>query len=151
MLLAGRLTLRRMASVSPNDRTQWCIDNWEAVAAEVGAELGISRQRASAQMNYGVALLEQLPRLGAVFVAGMVDFRVIVAAVFRTGLITDPAVLARIDKALSRSAPRWNQKSEKRLAQLIDNWVLSLDPAASRINWERGINEARWAADPPPF
>lgn len=133
MLLAGRLTLRRMASVSPNDRTQWCIDNWEAVAAEVGAELGISRQRASAQMNYGVALLEQLPRLGAVFVAGMVDFRVIVAAVFRTGLITDPAVLARIDKALSRSAPRWNQKSEKRLAELIDNWVLSLDPAAVRV------------------
>ena len=22
---------------------------------------------------------------------------------------------------------------------------------AARINWERGLNEARWAADPPPF
>ena len=22
---------------------------------------------------------------------------------------------------------------------------------AARIAWERGLNEARWAADPPPF
>jgi len=22
---------------------------------------------------------------------------------------------------------------------------------AARIDWERGLNEARWAADPPPF
>ena len=57
----------RMAQVTDDERTQWCIDNWEAVAAEIGAELGISRNRASAQMNYGVELLERLPRLGGVF------------------------------------------------------------------------------------
>jgi hypothetical protein len=22
---------------------------------------------------------------------------------------------------------------------------------AARVSWERGVNEARWAADPPPF
>ena len=76
------------AVVLADDRTQWCIDNWEAVAAEVGAELGISRGRASSQMNYGFELLERLPKLGRVFAAGDVEFRVIVAAVFRTGLIT---------------------------------------------------------------
>ncbi|MCW1959633.1 MAG: HNH endonuclease [Mycobacterium sp.] len=133
ILLAGRLVLRRMSGVEADDRTQWCIDNWEAVAAEVGAELGISRGRASSQMNYGVELLERLPKLGAAFAAGKIEFRVIVAAVFRTGLITDPDILARIDGTLACSAPRWNEKSQKRLTQLIDHWVASLDPAAVRV------------------
>ena len=36
LLAAGRLCLLRMAAVDEDDRSQWCIDNWEAVAAEVG-------------------------------------------------------------------------------------------------------------------
>ncbi len=96
LLAAGRLCQRRMAVVD-GDRTQWCIDNWEAVAAEVGAELGVSRNRASSAMNYGLELLERLPRLGAVFAAGEVDFRVVAAIVFRAGLITDPDVLVKVD------------------------------------------------------
>ncbi|MCB1266298.1 MAG: DUF222 domain-containing protein, partial [Mycobacterium sp.] len=59
---AGRLCQLRMADVDAEERFQWCVDNWEAVAAEVGAELGISRRRASTQMNYGVELLERLPK-----------------------------------------------------------------------------------------
>ena len=132
ILLAGRLVQLRTAGVDEDDRTQWCIDNWEAVAAEVSAELGISRGRASSQMNYGVELLERLPKLGAAFATGTVDFRVIVAAVFRTGLITDPEVLARIDTVCARSARTWNKLSRKRLAQVIDHWVSQLDPAAVR-------------------
>ncbi len=111
LLAAGRLCQRRMAAVESADRMQWCIDNWEAVAAEVGAELRISRGRASAQMNYGVELLERLPRLGAAFAAGEVDFRVIAAAVFRTGLITDPGALSGIDALLARCAQSWNRLS----------------------------------------
>ncbi len=132
LFLAGSLCQRRMAEVDAEDRFQWCIDNWEAVAAEVAAELGISRGRASSQMNYGIELLERLPRLGAVFAAGQVDFRVMAAAVFRTGLITDTDVLSRIDKVLAKSAPRWNTMSQKRLAEIIDYWVGYLDPAAVR-------------------
>lgn len=132
LLAAGRLCQRRMAGVDEDERAQWCIDNWEAVAAEVGAELGISRGRASAQMNYGVELLERLPRLGAVFAEGQVDFRVVAAMVFRTGLITDPDVLARIDSALSRRAGGWNTLSQRRLTELIDRWVAEFDPAAVR-------------------
>jgi hypothetical protein len=121
-----------MAAVDTDERMQWCIDNWEAVAAEVSAELGISRGRASSQMNYGVELLQRLPQLGVVIAAGTIDFRVIVAAVFRTGLIQDPQILARIDTVLARSAPAWNRLSQKRLTQIIDHWVTTLDPAARR-------------------
>ncbi len=132
LLAAGRLCQRRMAEVSDVDRTQWCIDNWEAVAAEVGAELGISRSRASSQMNYGVELLERLPKLGAVFAAGEVDFRIVAAAIFRTGLITDPDILARIDAELAGRAGCWNTLSRRRITELIDRWVAELDPAAMR-------------------
>lgn len=132
VMAAGRLCQLRMADVGQGDRTRWCIDNWEAVAAEVGAELGISRGRASSQMNYGIELLERLPRLGAVFAAGDVDFRVIAAAVFRTGLMVDPDVLDRIDTVLARYAAAWNRLSEKRLVAVIDGWVGALDPAALR-------------------
>lgn len=139
LLAAGRLCQNRTRGLDGDDRTQWCIDNWEAVAAEVGAELGISRGRASSQMDYGVALLERLPRLGGVFAAGEVDFRVIAAAVFRTGLITDRAVLATIDAQLAQSAPHWNALSQKRLAECIDWRVRALDPAAERVAREADV------------
>jgi hypothetical protein len=133
LLAAGRLCQLRMAVIDEIDRMQWCIDNWEAVAAEVGAELGISRGRASSQMNYGVELLERLPKLGAVFAAGDVDFRVIAVAVFRTGLITDADALAAIDSRLAGKTPRWNSYSRNRIAELVDWWVRDVDPAAVRI------------------
>ena len=132
LLAAGRLCQLRMAAVGAAERIQWCIDNWEAVAAEVGAGLGISGARASAQMNCGVELLERLPRLAEVFAAGEVDFRVVSAVVYRTGLITDPQLLADIDAALARRVPSWNRLSRKRVAEVVDQWVIRFDPAALR-------------------
>ena len=133
LLAAGRLCQVRMADVEDADRLQWCIDNWEAVAAEVGAELGISRGRASSEMNYGVELLERLPRLGAALVAGLVDFRVVAVVVFRTGLITDEQVLADIDARLAVAAPGWNGLSRRRVTEVVDWFVRELDPAAERV------------------
>ena len=133
LMAAGRLCLVRMADVAVEDRTQWCIDHWEAVAAEVGAELGISRARASSEMHYGLELVERLPRLGAAMAAGEVDFRVISVVVFRTGLIVDPAVLAAIDARLAAAAPAWNALSRRKIVELVDWWVRELDPAAERV------------------
>ena len=133
VLAAGRLCQLRLAEVHPEDRTQWCIDNWEAVAAEVAAELGISRGRASKQMNYGLELLERLPKLGAAFARGEVEFQVIAVAVFRTGLITDAKVLVKIDDVIAARASGWNALSQKRVTEVVDMWVRHLDPAAERI------------------
>ena len=140
LLAAGKLCQLRMAEVHPDDRMNWCIDNWEAVAAEVGAELGITRHRASSQMNYGIELLQRLPKLGAVFAAGEVDFRIIAVAVFRTGLITDADVLATIDARLADRAPRWNALSQKRVAEAVDWLVRDLDPAAERVARQNDID-----------
>jgi hypothetical protein len=141
LLAAGRLCQVRMTDRDRWDRLQWCIDNWEAVAAEVAAELGISRARASSQMNYGLELLERLPKLGAAMAAGLVDFRVVAVVVFRTGLITDPQVLATIDARLAAVAPAWNALSRNRVTELVDWRVRELDPAAERV--ARGSDEDR--------
>ena len=141
LLAAGRLCQVRMADVEEDDRTQWCIDNWEAVAAEVAAELGISRARASSHMNYGVELVERLPKLGAAMAAGEVDFQVIAVVVFRTGLITDEQVLAKIDTQLAAVAPGWNRFSRRRVTELVDWRVRELDPAAERV--AREVDEGR--------
>ena len=141
LLAAGRLCQVRMADVEEDERTQWCIDNWEAVAAEVAAELGISRARASSHMNYGVELVERLPKLGAAMAAGEVDFQVIAVVVFRTGLITDEQVLAKIDTQLAAVAPGWNAFSRRRVAELVDWRVRALDPAAERV--ARRVDEDR--------
>ena len=140
LLAAGRLCQLRMADADPGDRLNWCIDNWEAAAAEVGAELGITRHRASSQMNYGVELLERLPQLGVVFAAGEVDFRVIAVVVFRTGLITDPDVLATIDTQLARRAPHWNALAQKKVSEAVDWLVRDLDPAAERVARQNDID-----------
>jgi hypothetical protein len=88
---AAQLYQRRLAEEDAADREQWCIDGWEQVAVEVAAAQGISRGRAAGQLRYGLALAERLPKLGALFAAGDVDFRVISAVVFRTELmITTP-------------------------------------------------------------
>ena len=73
--------------------------------------LGISRGRACSQMRYGKTLLERFPELSAVFLAGVVDFRVIAAAIFRTDLLTDTDALATIDAQLTATAPSWNTLS----------------------------------------
>jgi hypothetical protein len=137
LLAAGRLCQVRMGDGDAMERHQWCVDNWEAVAAEVAAELGVSRGRASSEMNYGVELMERLPKLGAVMAAGLVDFRVIAIVVFRTGLITDPDVLAAIDTQLAAAAPGWNALSRRRVTELVDWRVRALDPAAERVMRDR--------------
>ncbi|MFN8088040.1 MAG: DUF222 domain-containing protein [Mycobacterium sp.] len=132
LVAAGRLCQRRLADAG-DERTQWCIDNWDALTAEVGAELGISRGRASSQMHHGLDLVEHFPALTAVFLSGAVDYRVISMILFRTGLITDPELQAEIDERLAASCPSWNGLSHNKLIEVIDWVVRDVNPAAVRV------------------
>ncbi|HTY27076.1 MAG TPA: HNH endonuclease signature motif containing protein [Mycobacterium sp.] len=132
VLAAGRLAERRITESGTDNRRQWCIDNWEAVAAEVGAELGVSRNRASSQMQTGLDLIERLPKLAAAFASGEVEYPVIRAVVFRTGLIVDDDALALLDERLSRRAPGWNALSRAKISEIVDWLVRDLDPDAVR-------------------
>ncbi|MCK0176273.1 HNH endonuclease signature motif containing protein [Mycolicibacterium sp. F2034L] len=132
LLAVGRFALRRLAELG-DAHGNWCVDDWEAVAAEVGAELGISRQWASSQMHHGTTLIERLPKLGEVFATGEVDYRIVDIAISRTQLVVDEGVLAQIDRMLARQVRRWNKLSRRKITERVDWMVIELDPEAVRV------------------
>jgi hypothetical protein len=137
---AAQLYQRRLAEQDAEEREQWCIDGWEQVAAEVAAAQGISRGRAAGQLRYGLALAEQLPKLGALFAAGDVDFRVISAVVFRAELMIDDAALTLLDGWLARNASRWSRRSYSKIVEVVDYWIQKLEPTAVRVARETEEN-----------
>ena len=136
LVAVGRFSLRRLG-ITGGEHDFWCVDDWEAVAAEIAAELGVSRGRASSHMHYGQALLDRLPKLAAVFLAGEVDFRVIAVIVYRTALVTDAEAIANIDGQVARKAPGWNNLSYDKVTQLVDWMVVDVDPDALRVARQR--------------
>lgn len=135
ILAAGRLCQMRMAKAEAAHEI-WCVEDWDVVAAEIGAELGMSRFRAAQDMRYAHTLLERFPKLGAKFATGVIDFRVITTIHYRTALIIDPDVLTRLDAQLASRAPHWNKLSKENLKDRIDWLVIQLDPDAIRISRE---------------
>lgn len=131
LLATGRFCQRRLTELG-DEHSTWCVDDWEAVAAEVGAELGINSSWASSQMHQGVTLLERLPRLGEIFATGAVDYRVVSAAISRTALLTDTAALAEADAQLAERAPGWNTLSRRKVNERVDWLVVNLDSDAVR-------------------
>jgi hypothetical protein len=132
----GELYARRIPQ-DDVDRVNWVIDGHENVVAEVSAALGISRGRARGRLRYAIALRERLPRLAEVFARGLIDFRLMAAVVSRTELVEDPVLVAKLDAAIARHAPRWMRLSEPKLFERIDMWVMRFDPAGTRVPAER--------------
>ncbi len=132
LIAAGRFCQQRINEFD-TARETWCVDDWEATAAEIAAELGIGRGRASSSMRYGLTLLERFPKLADVCLSGAVEFRVLAAIEYRTALITDPEVWARLDSELADLAPRCNGLSQEKLIARIDWLVIELDPEAIRV------------------
>jgi hypothetical protein len=136
VISAGRFFLHRRAALG-GTHDDWCVDDWDVIAAEVAAELGVSRGRASSWMDHGQVLIERLPKLAELFMAGHVDYRIIRIVGFRTALLTDGQAIAGIDEMLAYKSPGWNTLSDKRVAQLVDWMVLDLDPEALRVARQR--------------
>ncbi len=132
----GELYTRR-APQDDVDRETWAIDGHENVVAEIAAALGISRGRARGRLRYAIALCERLPRIAEVFAQGLIDFRLMAAVVSRTELVDNPDLVAKLDAAIARHAPKWMRLSEPKLLERIDWWVLRFDPAGRRVPGER--------------
>jgi len=80
---------------------QWCVDNWDAVAAEVAAAQNVSQGVASHQLMVAMALRERLPRMAEVFATGVVSYRLVCAIVARTRLVHDAQARAQLDAAIA--------------------------------------------------
>ena len=128
---ADMLEARRAADGSA-EREQWCVDNWDAVAAEVAAAQNVSLGVASHQLMVAMALRERLARVAEVFAAGQISYRLVSAIGYRTALITDPDALAKVDTELAAAVAGWGSLSVAKTEQAIDYWVDRYDPNALR-------------------
>jgi len=127
----------RGAPADDAERFNWAVDGHENVVAELAAALGISRGRAGGRLRYAIALRERLPRVAEVFARGAIDFRLMAAVVYRTELVEDRGLIAKLDAAVARHAPRWMRLSTPKVIERIDMWVARFDPAGLRVPGRR--------------
>ncbi len=146
LVAIGELYERR-APEDDVDRSNWAIDGHENLVAEVAAALRISSGRARGRLRFAIALRERLPRLAEVFASGLIDFRLMAAVVYRTDLVEDPVLLAKLDAAVAKYAPSWMRLSAPKLYERIDMWVMRFDPAGKRISRQR--NDDRYVEITP--
>ncbi|WP_237572006.1 DUF222 domain-containing protein [Mycolicibacterium lacusdiani] len=119
------------------ERERWYLDDWAAVAAQVGAEANITASAASHQLLIAVALRDRLPRVAAVFADGRVSYRAVEVIVWRTMPIANPIALAAVDAAMADALVTRAPLSEHGLAMAVDAFVDALDPEAIQRT-ERG-------------
>jgi Domain of unknown function (DUF222) len=113
---------------------------WEQVAAEVAAAPGDQSGPRGRPVAVRPGLAERFPKLGALFAAGDVDFRVVAAVAFRCELMIDDDAVARLDSWLARNAARWSRWSYNKIVEVIDYWMQKLEPAAVRVAREADVN-----------
>ncbi len=145
LVAVGELFSHRLARCSETE--DWAVDTEAAVAAEVGAQLRIGQRLAASRVRYARAMRERLPKVGAVFAAGDIDYRMFQTIVFRTDLIVDPEVMAAVDAVLAANVSRWPSLSQGRLGAQVDKVVAKADADAVRRRQERAAGRQVWFAD----
>jgi hypothetical protein len=131
----GDLDLLRLRQVG--ERETWCTDTQEAVSAEVAAALGISQGLATSYLYYSRVMRTRLPGVGALLLAGDIDYRMFQTIVYRTDLIIDPDLMASVDAELAVKVPRWPGLTQGRLGARVDRIVSRADRDAVRRRRER--------------
>jgi hypothetical protein len=119
---------RAYAADGSADREQWYLDNWGAVAAEIGAEQNITQAAASHQLLIATALRDRLPHVAALFADGLVSYRVVSAITARTALVRDRDAQRAVDKAFADVLSDWAPMSDEKLNNAIDAIVAEHDP-----------------------
>src|SRR5690242_11213106 len=114
------------------DRDQWCLDNFDAVAAHIGAAQRITSGAASHQLLVAVALHERFPRVAAVFAEGLITYALVKTVVHRGALVIDPDALRALDGLLAEAFGDWEPKSVDKTEKAIDALVARVDPQAVR-------------------
>ncbi|WP_460688213.1 DUF222 domain-containing protein, partial [Mycolicibacterium hippocampi] len=122
----------RRTDLPPGDRESWWLDPEAAVVAELAAAQNITRSLASHQAHRGVALRDRLPKVAALFDAGLISEMLVRAIVWRTYLIEDPAAMTAVDAELAERIGAWGALSIKKTEQAIDALIERHDPGALR-------------------
>src|SRR5215213_2058747 len=122
-------------------RELWWIDPDAAVACELAAALNVSTGMALHQTHRGLALRDRLPKVAALFAAGLISDLLVRTIVSRTYLIDDHDALTAVDTDLAERVTRWGALSVKKTEEAIDALVEEHDPGALRRATQAAMNE----------
>ncbi len=131
LAVMAELFIRRTA-LPADERELWWIDPEAAVTAELAAAHNITQGLALHQAHRGVVLRDRLPKIAALFFAGLISDLLVRAIVNRTYLITDPDLMAAVDADLAAEILGWGPLSVKKTRTAIDAIVERHDPGALR-------------------
>ncbi|KAA0097505.1 HNH endonuclease [Mycolicibacterium sp. P1-18] len=127
--MAGMLETAYNASDSES-RDLWCVDNFDAVAAHIGAALRITTGAASNQLLIAVALHERFPLVAAVFAEGLITYQLVRTVVQRGALVVDPDALHELDALLAEALSSREPMSVAVFEKTVDAFVARVDPQA---------------------
>src|SRR6187551_2831229 len=119
-----------LAADGAADRDQWCLDNWDAVAAHIGAAQRITHGAASNQLLIAVALHERFPLVAAVFADGLITYQLVRTVVQRGALVVDPSALHELDGLLVDALSNREPMSVATAEKTVDAYVAQVDPQA---------------------
>lgn len=142
----------RRTGLPADERESWWLDPEAAVAAELAAALNITRSLALHQTHRGVALRDRLPRVAALFAAGLISDILVRAIVCRTDLICEESAMAAVDAELAEQITCWGALSITKTENAIDALVERHDPGALRRSRESaGSRDVQFGSptDPP--
>ena len=122
----------RRTGLAAGEREDWWVDPEAAVGAELGAAQHISTWMALAQAHRGVVLADRLPKIAALFEAGLINEALVRAIEYRTMLVTDAEAIQQVDALLAEQVMAWGPLSVRKTEQNIDAIVDGVDPAALR-------------------
>ena len=112
------------------DRDQWCVDNFDAVAAHIAATQCLTTGAAGNLLYLATALHEQFPKVAAVFADGLISFALVRTIITRTRLAILPDARRQIDDALAEACRTWEPRSRVKTEQFIDATIERFDPNA---------------------
>ncbi len=114
------------------ERDQWCLDNWAAVCAHIGAAGRLTSGAASGLLLVGTALRDRFPKVAGLLAAGLITYALARAIVQRGANVTDPEALRALDAALAQALQEWEPMSVDKTEQTIDAVIAQVDPHAMR-------------------
>ena len=124
------------------DRDQWCLDNWGAACAQIGAAQQSTPGAASRLLLIGTTLRDRLPKVGALFSDGLITFRLVATIAHRTTLIRDLGALRAVDSALAAAVLKWGTLSLDKTDLAIDKLIAEFDPYALRRTQDKARGRA---------
>jgi hypothetical protein len=149
--IAALLVLRTAEAEETDPDPGWSmITGFARTTAEVSAAMNMSAMGARHLVGQAEALDTRLPKVAALLAGGEADWRTVQLVIARTELVSDDALIARLDGSLAKRIGNWQCWSRRRIINAVDAAVRTVDPDAAKERRVRAHDERHISVTPGP-